>query len=291
MPPRLLVGLILSALLLGCRATAASFNACQNSSQIMVVCPQTITELSSPTWSGSHIFLQDIVAPNIGGSVFPTYSATTATITQALGVGGVGLPAFGLAVKATGAGTDPAFLIRNASNGDLFVEQENGVAVQYGHMGVGFFSLPAQAPTATLDVRAVGASATFKIEESFASSLNIDNSVMNWTDSSADPEVSIHVIRGAPVTSTMRLSNDQQGTHLGLVISGTGVGVDNMTPTSALDVTGTVKATGVEVNGTNIVYYCSGSTAGTFDGNLARGNSNAGACAGGTWTATSLKVD
>ena len=43
--------------------------------------------------------------------------------------------------------------------------------------------------------------------------------------------------------------------------------------------------------GTNIVYYCSGSTGGTFDGNLARGNGNAGACAGGSWVATSLKVD
>lgn len=48
----------------------------------------------------------------------------------------------------------------------------------------------------------------------------------------------------------------------------------------------------VSVNsGTNIVYHCTGSTAGTFDGNLARGNGNAGACAGGTWVATSLKVD
>lgn len=44
-------------------------------------------------------------------------------------------------------------------------------------------------------------------------------------------------------------------------------------------------------NGNNIVYYCTGSTAGTFDGNLARNNANAGACAGGTWVATSLKVD
>lgn len=44
-------------------------------------------------------------------------------------------------------------------------------------------------------------------------------------------------------------------------------------------------------NGTNTVYYCSGSSGGTYDGNLARGNSNAGACAGGTWIATSLKVD
>lgn len=35
-------------------------------------------------------------------------------------------------------------------------------------------------------------------------------------------------------------------------------------------------------------YYCTGSTAGTFDGNLARGNANAGACAGGTWVATSI---
>lgn len=36
-------------------------------------------------------------------------------------------------------------------------------------------------------------------------------------------------------------------------------------------------------------YYCTGSTAGTFDGNIARGNSNAGACAGGTWTATLIQ--
>lgn len=43
--------------------------------------------------------------------------------------------------------------------------------------------------------------------------------------------------------------------------------------------------------GGNTVYYCTGSTAGTFDGNLARGNANAGACAGGTWVATSLKVN
>lgn len=38
-------------------------------------------------------------------------------------------------------------------------------------------------------------------------------------------------------------------------------------------------------------YYCTGSTAGTFDGNLARGNSNAGACAGGTWVATKIKSE
>lgn len=44
-------------------------------------------------------------------------------------------------------------------------------------------------------------------------------------------------------------------------------------------------------NGSNVIYYCSGSTAGTFDGNLARGNGNAGACAGGTWVATSLHTD
>ena len=43
--------------------------------------------------------------------------------------------------------------------------------------------------------------------------------------------------------------------------------------------------------GTNILYYCSGSTGGTYDGNTARGNSNAGACAGGTWVAISVKVD
>lgn len=44
-------------------------------------------------------------------------------------------------------------------------------------------------------------------------------------------------------------------------------------------------------SGSNVIYYCSGSTAGTFDGNLARGNGNAGACAGGTWVATSLHTD
>lgn len=44
-------------------------------------------------------------------------------------------------------------------------------------------------------------------------------------------------------------------------------------------------------SGTNIIYYCSGSTAGVFDGNLARGNANAGACSGGTWVATSLKLN
>lgn len=39
----------------------------------------------------------------------------------------------------------------------------------------------------------------------------------------------------------------------------------------------------------NIWYYCSGSTAGTFDGNIARGNSNAAACAGGTWVALPVR--
>jgi hypothetical protein len=39
------------------------------------------------------------------------------------------------------------------------------------------------------------------------------------------------------------------------------------------------------------MYYCTGSTAGTFDGNLARDNANAGACSGGTWVAISLRLD
>lgn len=77
----------------------------------------------------------------------------------------------------------------------------------------------------------------------------------------------------------------------------TGATVLNLaTPQSFLELapTGGVVRTGGETRvggGTNSVYYCSGSTAGTFDGNLARGNGNAGACAGGTWVATSLKVD
>lgn len=55
---------------------------------------------------------------------------------------------------------------------------------------------------------------------------------------------------------------------------------------------GAFRATSVEINGgAQIVYYCTGSTAGVYDGNLARNNANAGACAGGTWVATSLKVD
>jgi hypothetical protein len=53
-------------------------------------------------------------------------------------------------------------------------------------------------------------------------------------------------------------------------------------PTSTF--TGTVSVG----SGTNAVYWCNG---GIFDGNLARGNGNAAACSGGTWTATSLKVD
>lgn len=44
-------------------------------------------------------------------------------------------------------------------------------------------------------------------------------------------------------------------------------------------------------SGNIIVYRCTGSSGGTFDGNLAAGNANAGACSGGTWVAVSLKVD
>ena len=43
--------------------------------------------------------------------------------------------------------------------------------------------------------------------------------------------------------------------------------------------------------GLQTMYYCSGSTSGTFDGNLARGDSNAAACAGGTWIATKIRLD
>lgn len=71
------------------------------------------------------------------------------------------------------------------------------------------------------------------------------------------------------------------------------LGVNNTAPAESLDVVGnaTVSGTVSAGGGSNIVYYCTGSTAGTFDGNLARGNSNAGACSGGTWVATSLRVD
>jgi hypothetical protein len=71
------------------------------------------------------------------------------------------------------------------------------------------------------------------------------------------------------------------------------VGINQPLPLEALDVVGNAKVSGTVAagGGTNIMYYCSGSTAGTFDGNLARGNSNAGACAGGTWVATSYRMD
>ncbi len=51
----------------------------------------------------------------------------------------------------------------------------------------------------------------------------------------------------------------------------------------------TIKGVGLAIGAAPVTwYYCSGSTAGTYDGNLARDNSNAGACAGGTWVATLL---
>lgn len=43
--------------------------------------------------------------------------------------------------------------------------------------------------------------------------------------------------------------------------------------------------------GGHTLYYCTGSTGGTFDGNIARGNGNAGACAGGTWTAIGIATN
>ena len=77
------------------------------------------------------------------------------------------------------------------------------------------------------------------------------------------------------------------------------VGIGTNVPAARLDVNGgiitssSMTAAGLVTvgGGTNIVYWCSGSTSGTFDGNLARGNGNAGACSGGTWVATSLRVD
>jgi hypothetical protein len=77
---------------------------------------------------------------------------------------------------------------------------------------------------------------------------------------------------------------DWSGTTV--TVSG-GLDVGGAATVDSLSSSGEVSAGG----GSNIVYYCSGSTGGTFDGNLARGNGNAGACAGGTWIATSLKVD
>jgi len=48
----------------------------------------------------------------------------------------------------------------------------------------------------------------------------------------------------------------------------------------------------VSINrGTNVVYKCVGSTAGVDDDLLAVSNTNANHCIGGTWTATSLRLD
>lgn len=71
------------------------------------------------------------------------------------------------------------------------------------------------------------------------------------------------------------------------------VGVNTSAPSVAFDVVGAGKfsSTVAAGGGSNVIYYCSGSTAGTFDGNIARGNSNAAACLGGTWIATSFRTD
>jgi hypothetical protein len=105
------------------------------------------------------------------------------------------------------------------------------------------------------------------------------------------PSAKLHVSSGPVIFdgtgTTLNVAEDD------LVVDSGRVGINKSGPLEALDVVGNARVTGTVAagSGTNIVYYCTGSTAGTFDGNLARGNSNAGACAGGTWVATSLRVD
>jgi hypothetical protein len=68
--------------------------------------------------------------------------------------------------------------------------------------------------------------------------------------------------------------------------------VGNGTPVLTVLGTGATVAGTFAVNGgANIVYRCVGSTAGLDDDLLASNNTNANHCVGGTWTATSLKVD
>lgn len=112
-----------------------------------------------------------------------------------------------------------------------------------------------------------------------------DAAIINADTSSAENQHTI-VING---------SNNHATADGAVIITDDTGGVTNSTANSlVVSFAGGINlaSPSVQINGgTNIVYYCSGSTAGVFDGNLARGNSNTGACAGGTWVATSLKVD
>jgi hypothetical protein len=128
------------------------------------------------------------------------------------------------------------------------------------------------APAVALDVRGAGAFTGLVT----ASSATVTNLVTAGSFSGV----------GTAITA-LNASSLASGTVATGRISGSYTGITTVGTLASLTVSGTVAAGG----GGNTVYYCSGSTAGTFDGNLARGNSNAGACAGGTWTATSLRVD
>lgn len=110
------------------------------------------------------------------------------------------------------------------------------------------------------------------------------------------PVALVEISTGANSTFTdaiLVVSSASAATSMMIIRGDGGIGMGkDASSTKRLSVAGDSEFLGnVNVNGTNIVYWCSGSTAGTFDGNLARGNSNAGACAGGTWIATSLRVD
>ncbi len=97
-----------------------------------------------------------------------------------------------------------------------------------------------------------------------------------------------------PTTSGQALVTASTGTTIytsSPTFSGSMTAANNVTAGSSVTASGFF-GNSISVNGgANQWYRCTGSSAGTFDGNLASGNSNAGACAGGTWTAVSFKGD
>lgn len=316
--------------LLSVSAGAASFSACQNAGQIQIVCPQTITDASTVSWSGGHEFLHPTTAYSLasefgyttegagangvvgdargaGATDLQTFRTTSGQVASgsyaALG-GGVDNTASGPNSTISGGAENIASAIYTSVSGGL----SNTASGDYSTVGGGggnsatylgatvagggsvvagnvfAFAGGGTANTASGPYSVITGGSNNAASGANSSILGGDNDVASGDFSVAIGRRAKALSNGAIIIadSTDADFSSTQADQFGLRAAG---GADFEVPYSTFSGVLSVGA------GDNIIYYCTGSTAGTFDGNLARGNSNAGACSGGTWIATSLKVD
>ena len=190
------------------------------------------------------------------------WTTTGSTINYSAGNVGIGVSSPGTKLDVNGTVNASAFTI-----GGIAVTSSqwgtSGSTINYagGNVGVNTAS-----PTSKLHVTGVGSAGT----ATFAGTAN--PSYFNYNaDSSEDT-----YIRGGKTTSRVIINDSASGTVV-LATGGGNVGVGTSSPSTKLDVNGTVKATAFNLNGTNIIgsqWATSGSTINYAGGNVGVNNAS-----------------